>query len=117
MRSNALLVLLMLVLFSAFVPEVGAVSAAPFSVAFYYAEKPPLDELQAFDIVVVDPDAVGIVPQAYKSRHSELFAYISVGEADPQRRFYKQIRPEWLLGDNPAWKSKLVDLANPDWRR
>lgn len=93
-----------------------AASAAPFSVAFYYAEKPPLDELHAFDIVVVDPDSVGILPEQYKSAHSELFAYVSVGEADPQRRFYKQIRSEWLLGDNPAWKSKLVDLANPAWR-
>ena len=116
MRRISLLLLLISVLFSVLVAEVGAASTVPFSVAFYYAEKPPLDELQAFDIVVVDPDAVGVVPQRYKSTHSELFAYISVGEADPQRRFYKQIRPEWLLGDNPAWKSKLVDLANPAWR-
>ena len=116
MRRISLLLLLMSVLFSVLVAEVGVASTVPFSVAFYYAEKPPLDELQAFDIVVVDPDAVGVVPQRYKSTHSELFAYISVGEADPQRRFYKQIRPEWLLGDNPAWKSKLVDLANPAWR-
>ncbi|MCE1225086.1 MAG: endo alpha-1,4 polygalactosaminidase [Geobacteraceae bacterium] len=117
MRSIFLLLVVVVMFFSSLVTEVGAVSAEPFSVAFYYAEKPPLDELQAFDIVVVDPDAAGIAPQAYKSRHSELFAYISVGEADPQRRFYKQIKPEWLIGNNPAWKSKLVDLANPDWRR
>lgn len=89
----------------------------PFSVAFYYADKPPLDELQAFDVVVVEPDAVGVLPQSYKSSHSELFAYVSVGEADPERDFYARIRPEWLIGDNPAWKSKLVDLANPDWRK
>lgn len=117
MLRISLLSLLVLVLFSELTAEAAAVSAESFSVAFYYAEKPPLDELQAFDIVVVDPDAAGVVPQAYKSRHSELFAYISVGEADPQRRFYKQIKSEWLIGDNPAWKSKLVDLANPDWCR
>lgn len=116
MRRLCLHFLLILVLFAAGVTEAPAVSAEPFSVAFYYAEKPPLDELQAFDSVVVDPDTVGIQPEKYKSRHSELFAYVSVGEADPQRLFYKQIKPEWLLGDNPAWKSKLVDLANPAWR-
>ncbi|MDD2499680.1 MAG: bifunctional glycoside hydrolase 114/ polysaccharide deacetylase family protein [Geobacter sp.] len=109
--------LLALVLFTTLVTSVAAAPTVPFNVAFYYAEKPPLDELQAFDIVVVDPDAVGIQPGKYKTSHSELFAYVSVGEADPQRRFYGQIKPEWLIGDNPAWKSKLVDLANPDWRR
>lgn len=86
------------------------------SVAFYYATKPPLDELQAFDVVVVDPDTVGISPKQYKTRHSELFAYVSVGEADPARRHFKQIKPSWLIGENRAWKSKLVDLANPAWR-
>lgn len=116
MQRISRLFLLILLLFSAMITKAEAVSSAPFSVAFYYAEKPPLDELQAFNIVVIDPDAVGLAPQTYKSSHSELFAYISVGEADPQRRFYKQIKPEWLLGDNPAWKSKLVDLANPAWR-
>ena len=88
----------------------------PFTIAFYYAALPPLDELQAFDIVVVEPDAVGVRPQLYKSNHSELFAYVSVGEADPQRNFYARIQPEWLIGDNPAWNSKLVDLSNPAWR-
>lgn len=88
----------------------------PFSIALYYAAKPPLDELQAFDIVVVDPDAVGITPNRYKSPHSELFAYVSVGEADPHRSFFAKLDPAWLIADNVAWKSKVVDLANPAWR-
>lgn len=91
-------------------------ATSPFSIAFYYASNPPLEELQAFDVVVVEPDVVGVSPQSYKSNHSELFAYVSVGEVDPQRAFYGRIQPEWLMGDNPAWKSKLVDLSNPAWR-
>lgn len=87
-----------------------------FSIALYYAAKPPLDELQAFDVVVVDPDTVGTAPNRYNSPHSELFAYVSVGEADPQRSFFKKIDPAWLIADNLAWKSKVVDLANPAWR-
>jgi hypothetical protein len=90
--------------------------SARFSIALYYAVNPPLDELKAFDIVVVDPYAVGIQPEKYKSKHSELFAYISVGEADPQRQFYKQIRPEWLIGDNPAWRSFFLEqVVEPLW--
>ena len=67
MQRIFLLFFLVLVLFSSFVAEAVAVAAVPFNIAFYYAEKPPLDELQAFDIVVVDPDAVGIRPEKNKS--------------------------------------------------
>lgn len=88
----------------------------PFSVALYYAPNPPLNELQAFDLVVVEPDAVGVAPSSYRSARSELFAYISVGEVDPNRSYYRQLNPVWLIGDNPAWKSKVVDLADPAWR-
>lgn len=88
----------------------------PFSVALYYAPNPPFNELQAFDLVVVEPDAAGVAPSSHRSAHSELFAYISVGEIDPNRSYYRQLNPVWLIGDNPAWKSKLVDLADPAWR-
>ena len=90
--------------------------AAPFSIAFFYAPKPPLNELKAFDLVVVDPDTVGVSPLAYNSSNSQLFAYVSVGEADPTRIWYKQVNPDWLIADNHAWKSKVVDPGNPEWR-
>jgi len=116
MHRTPVVLLVLLLICVAQNATASVLPSARFSIALYYAVNPPLDELKAFDVVVVDPDAVGIQPEKYKSKHSELFAYISVGEADPQRQFYKQIRPEWLIGDNPAWKSKLVDLANPAWR-
>lgn len=90
--------------------------AAPFSIAFFYASNPPIDELKAFDLVVVDPDTVGISPLVYNSSNSQFFAYVSVGEADPSRTWYKHINPDWLIADNNAWKSKVVDLSNPEWR-
>lgn len=113
---SLLVVLLLLFDYPVIASATQTAPTVPFSVSFYYAANPPLDELQVFDVVVVDPDAVGVSPQAYKTGRSELFAYVSVGEADPRRSFYRAIKPEWLLGDNQAWNSKLVDLANPDWR-
>ena len=116
MQRLSIILLLVLLVNTILVVTDTVAAAGQFSVALFYADNPPLDELQAFDVVVVDPDAVGISPQTYKSRHSELFAYVSVGEADPARRYFKQIKPAWLVGDNTAWKSKLVDLSNPAWR-
>jgi hypothetical protein len=91
--------------------------AAPtFSIAYYYANNPPLDELHAFDIVVVDPDTVGVTPKAYNTSHSQLFAYLSVGEVDTSRAWFSSVKASWIIAENSAWKSKVVDLANPEWR-
>ena len=110
-------IICVLVLLWASVSHAAAVMpSTPFSVAFYYAAKPPLDELHAFDVVVVDPDAVKTSPDRYKTSHSALYAYVSVGEAEPGRSYYRQLEPVWFLADNPAWKSKVLDLANPAWQ-
>ncbi|MBT1071846.1 bifunctional glycoside hydrolase 114/ polysaccharide deacetylase family protein [Geobacter chapellei] len=89
---------------------------APLSVAFYYADNPPVNELKAFDIVVVDPDH-SLNPASYGDGPSRLFAYVSVGEADPQRISTNKMDPAWLIGDNKAWKSRVVDVSNPEWRQ
>ena len=82
--SGTLLFLMILLAFSRPVTAEEPLPA-PFSIAFFYAANPPLDELKAFDIVVVDPDNAGTSPNEYYSAHSKLFAYVSVGEADPKR--------------------------------
>lgn len=107
---------LLLVLLPAFSSPAAADQPSPFSIAFFYASNPPLDELKAFDIAVVDPDNLGIAPAEYQSAHSTLFAYVSVGEADPKRAFFKKIDPAWLIGDNSNWGTRVVDLSNPAWR-
>lgn len=87
--------------------------AAP-SVALFYGSRPPLDELKAFDVVVVDPDH-GIDPAAYGDGPSRLYAYASVGEAHPTRSWFKDIPAGWELARNRAWGSSVIDLTQPLW--
>lgn len=91
---------------------VAVASTDSFTVAFYYADRPPAAELQAFDIAVIDPEA-GLSPPDYRSDHSELFAYVSVGEAEPFRSYFAEMAPSWFLAENPAWKTKILDVADP----
>ncbi|HXE95168.1 MAG TPA: bifunctional glycoside hydrolase 114/ polysaccharide deacetylase family protein [Dongiaceae bacterium] len=92
-------------------PDFGA----PRSAAFYYGTNHPIDELKAFDLVVVDPDS-GITPSSYGAGPSELFAYVSVGETNPSRPYAGRIKPAWIVGTNGAWGSMVMDPANPEWR-
>lgn len=104
MRWTALLALLL----------AAAVQAGDPHVAFHYGRDAPLSELRAFDIVVVDPDH-GHDPRAYDSAASELFAYVSVGEAHPSRNWFADIPQDWKLGSNTAWGSVVIDQSRAAW--
>lgn len=90
-------------------------SAGP-AIAFFYGSNPPWDELQAFDIVVVDPDHVPdpAVPALTDTR---LAAYVSVGEVQPSRSYANAIPKKWLAGENRDWGSLLIDQSQPEWPR
>lgn len=92
----------------------GTVLAAP-SVALNYSAHPPLDELKAFDIVVVEPDH-GIDPKTYAGNgYSTLYAYVSVGEVQPSRPYFSSLPKAWLGATNADWGSHVVDLAQADY--
>jgi uncharacterized protein (TIGR01370 family) len=94
---------------------VSHASAGFRSIAFYYGPDPPVKELQSFDLVVFDPDH-GPDPSAYRTRHSEAVAYVSIGEADPKRAYSKRIPKEWAIGENSTWGTLVLDQANPEWQ-
>ncbi|MEI6724268.1 MAG: endo alpha-1,4 polygalactosaminidase [Betaproteobacteria bacterium] len=83
------------------------------SVALFYGASPPLDELAAFDAVVLEPDhAPRPLPAA---RHTAWFAYVSLGEVHPTRPYFKALPGAWKLGTNAAFDSAVIDQAQPAW--
>ena len=89
-----------------------AFSAAP-AVGFFYGANPPLDELAAFDAVVLEPDHSRAGPPARPG--TDWFAYLSVGEVQPSREWFKALPPAWRIGANPAFGSVIIDQAQPEW--
>ncbi|MFO1390750.1 MAG: bifunctional glycoside hydrolase 114/ polysaccharide deacetylase family protein [Agitococcus sp.] len=85
------------------------------SVALFYGANPPLAELRAFDVAVVDPNHANIHPQSYNSQYSQLFAYVSVGEVHPSKPYFKQIPKSWLKSQNQAWQSTIIDQSVTEW--
>lgn len=90
-------------------------TASP-AVAFYYGANPPWDELQAFDIVVVDPGHVPD-PKLPALSHTRLAAYVALGEVQPSRPYASSIPKAWLRGENKDWGSRLIDQSRPEWPR
>ena len=86
------------------------------AVAFYYGSNPPWDELQAFDLVVVDPDHV-VDPNSATRPHTRIAAYVALGEVQASRNYAKAIPKSWLMGENKNWGSLLIDQSQPEWHQ
>ena len=117
---KSLLTVLMSLLATLLGVRAMAAPAAPFTaspaVAFYYGANPPWSELQAFDLVVVDPGHVPD-PKLPALTHTRLAAYVALGEVQPSRPYADSIPKAWLRGENKDWGSRLIDQTQPEWPR
>lgn len=87
------------------------------SVAFYYGANPPVSVLGQFDKLILEPDNVQSNElAALQARGAKTYAYISVGEVGADREYASLVQPDWELGSNAAWGSKVMDLTHPSWQ-
>ncbi len=98
--------------------SMASVSAAPTSVAFWYAANPPLAELSQFDWAVLEPahvEPAGI--DFLRAQGSQPFAYLSVGEYDGDiDELADGLAPGASDVRNEAWSSQVMLLTSSAWR-
>ncbi len=90
--------------------------ALPQSAAFYYGNDVPVNQLKLFNTVVVESEYVPN-PADNETARSHWYAYVSVGEVNPQSWYYKAINKNWILGTNANWGSKVLDQDNIAWHK
>lgn len=87
------------------------------SIAFYYADHLPANELSIFERVVVEPSNVSANELKRLQQHgSEVYAYVSIGEARREKTWFYDVAHEWEIGQNEAWNSAVMDLSNKKWK-
>lgn len=87
------------------------------STAVYYAAKPPTDILKQYQRVILESENVTKQElQILKQAGVETFAYLSVGEVSPTRKWYGDIKKSWILGHNNIWDSDVMDLTQTGWQ-
>lgn len=100
-------------------PVSQAAEQTPSSVAFWYAENPPLPELAQFDWAVVEPGHMAGTDVADLQRMgAKPFAYLSVGEFDGDQAELTRNQLHDAVGSvrNKAWNSQVMDITTPTWR-
>lgn len=106
----------------------------PLTVGFYYGKKPPLMDLRAFDVVVVDSAQVAS-PTAHIRQTNlshRLFARLSLGQLQPDNPLYAEFPVACFAGSDAsgggdhqtidqscaAWQTFFLDkIVAPLWQR
>ncbi len=84
-------------------------------VAFYYGQNIPINSLHAFQVVVVAPTEQ-FDPIKFNTPNSEAYAYVSLGESDREKKNFSAIKKTWILSENKAWHSVIMDQTQSAWR-
>jgi polysaccharide biosynthesis protein PelA len=99
-----------------------ALQASPVSKSFKwaicYAQYPRTQELQGFELIVLDSDAsVSLSALAQPGR--DVLAYLSLGEIEQHRPYFDWAKSAGiLLGENPNWHGSFyVDVRQESWRK
>lgn len=82
----------------------------------YYGHALPADAFQGFDVVVLDATYDAPVA-ALKAQGKTVLGYLSLGEAEDYRPYYKKLKAQKLLLEaNPEWKGHyIIDIRKPEW--
>lgn len=107
----ALLAVLQLATWGLFFP--GCTSSPP-RTAFFYGSQPPVEELSRYPRVVVEPQNLPD-PSVLSRSGTEVFAYLSLGEAESWRASAAALPADLFLGRNEAWHSRIPDLRDQRW--
>lgn len=82
-------------------------------IAFYYGNDAPLSALCGFDVAIVEPGFGWSLPRP--GGRTQWLAYLSLGEALEAQPYFSALPKAWLLGENTAWGSRIIDQGAPGW--
>lgn len=105
----------LLALLPAFLLVYGCAMKPPPSTAFFYGSPMPVLALSKFERVVVEAENVKDLA-GLRVEGADVFAYVSVGEAEGWRATSNALPRELFMGNNVAWHSRIADLTQSGWR-
>jgi len=86
------------------------------SALVYYGDDLSWPMAGIHEYIIVQPDHTATDTWGFQTYHDQVYAYVSIGEAEPAQSYYRRLKPEWFLGRNKQWKSKILDLTNKAYR-
>ncbi len=105
--------LLLTLLFITLIPLFASLEKK--SAMVYYGENISYPMVGIHDYIIVQPSHINTDSYGFKVYKEKLYAYVSVGEIDRGINEYKHVKKEWILAQNRAWSSDVLDLKNSEY--
>ncbi|MDF1878385.1 endo alpha-1,4 polygalactosaminidase [Sulfurimonas sp. SAG-AH-194-C20] len=86
------------------------------SAMVYYGEKISYSMVGIHEYIIVQPHLTNTYTHGFSLYKDQMYAYVSIGELDRTLDIYKDIKQEWIVAQNKAWKSDVLDLKNREYR-
>ncbi|WP_298450924.1 endo alpha-1,4 polygalactosaminidase [uncultured Marinobacter sp.] len=116
MIRNTLFALLLL-LPASLLASAGQGSPSILNVGFYYGLEAPIGSLYAYDWLVLQPTQTSDARLDFLNLgNTRPIAYLSAGEMAHSDQAIKTLGKGWVLGENTAWKSYVLDIRRADVR-
>jgi hypothetical protein len=88
-----------------------SINTPPLNVGFYYGSEAPIGSLYVYDWLVLQADQTTDARLDLLSKgDTRPIAYLSAGEMAHSHRAAKHVPAAWVLGENKAWKSQVLDI-------
>jgi hypothetical protein len=69
------------------------------------------------DYIIVQPESTNTFSHGFSVYKSKMYAYVSIGEMSVDTKEYNSIDKAWVLSENKAWQSKVMDIKNPMYQK
>ncbi|WP_345991077.1 endo alpha-1,4 polygalactosaminidase [Sulfurimonas sp. HSL-1716] len=86
------------------------------SAVLYYGENISYPMVGVHDYIIVQPDNINTYSHGFSVYKDKMYAYVSIGEIDKDAKEYAQAEKSWMLADNKAWNSKVMDIKDPNYQ-
>lgn len=86
------------------------------SAVVYYGEDLSYPLVGIHDYIIVQPENINTFTHGFSLYKENIYAYISIGEIDRNTTTAKAIDTSWIVAQNSAWKSDVLDIKNKEYQ-
>ena len=86
------------------------------SAIIYYGDKISYPMVGIHDYIIVQPALTNVHTHGFDVYKDKMYAYVSIGEVDKNIKEYAKVKKSWIVAQNKAWGSDVLDLTNPEYQ-
>ncbi|MBD3838981.1 MAG: endo alpha-1,4 polygalactosaminidase [Epsilonproteobacteria bacterium] len=86
------------------------------SAIVYYGDDLSYPLVGIHDYIIVEPQHTNTATHGFSLYKKNIYAYVSIGEVKTGSSIFNEINQSWIVAQNKAWKSDVLDINNKEYQ-